>query len=171
MKKFLVVLCVLASWLVANELSFTTLSSNFTQTVQSQTKKITYSGYFVAKKDIGAFWHYKEPIKKLIYFNYGRVTILEPELEQAILTDLKNSPNLTDILSSAKKISNDKFEALYDDTKYIITVKNSLPARISYTDKLDNKVDISLSQTRKDEPINEGLLEPKIPEYYDILTN
>ncbi|OCR90303.1 membrane protein [Campylobacter fetus subsp. testudinum] len=171
MKKFIIILAIAIGVYGANELDFNTLSSNFTQTVTSQNKKITYTGYFVAHKEIGAFWHYKTPATKLIYFNYGRVTILEPELEQAILTDLKDSPNLTEILRAAKKVSNNEFKAVYDDTTYNIKVKNSMPSEISYSDKLGNLVKITLSDTRKNEPINTGILEPNIPENFDILAN
>lgn len=171
MKRILVLFALATMCFGANELDFNTLSSDFTQTVSSKTKKITYSGYFALHKDLGAFWHYKTPATKLIYFNYRRVTILEPELEQAILTDLKDSPNLTSILSQAKMTSKDTYKALYDNTTYTIKVKNGLPTSIDYTDKLDNKVSIKLSKTRKNEPINQGLLEPNIPENYDILSN
>lgn len=170
MKKILVLMTILG-YLQAGELEFTTLESDFTQSVTSKTKQISYSGHFVANSKRGAFWHYKKPVEKFIYFNYGRVTMIEPELEQATMSDLKDSPNITQILANAEKTGADKYQANFDGIEYTIRVRKSVPVQINYTDKLENKVIVTLKNTRKNEPINEQLLEPNIPENYDILNN
>lgn len=155
---------------LANNLEFETLSSDFTQSVSSKDKTITYSGSFVANSKFGAFWHYKKPVEKFIYFNIGRITIIEPSLEQAILTDIKETPDLRAILKNAKETNKDRFECDLDDTHYVLRVRGGVPVQINYTDKLGNNVTILLKNTHKNEPINEGLLEPKIPANYDILS-
>lgn len=170
MKKLIVLLSI-CLFCIANSLEFNTLSSDFNQTVISGNQKITYSGYFIADKQIGAFWDYKTPINKFIYFNYKKVIIIEPQLEQAIITNLKDSPNLAKILSQATQISNDTFKAKFDDITYNIKTQNGLVKTITYTDKLDNEIIIELSNTKKDEPINKALLEPIIPNNYDILSH
>ena len=159
------------STLSANDLEFNTLQSDFRQIVTSKNKSITYSGHFIAHSRFGAFWHYKSPALKYVYFSKSNVTVLEPDLEQAVITDISDAPNLRTLLANAKEVSKDKYEASFDDTTYTLRVRNNMPAQINYTDKLGNKVVITLSNTRKNEPINEGLLEPKIPQNYDILTN
>ena len=169
MKKLLFsAFCVI--FLSANNLEFKTLSSDFSQSVSSKNKTITYTGSFVANSKNGAFWHYKKPVEKFIYFNVGRITIIEPSLEQAIITDLKDTPDISAILKNAKETNKDRFECDLDGTHYIIRVRSGVPAQINYTDKLGNNVTILLKNTRKNEPINEGLLEPKIPQNYDILS-
>ncbi len=170
MKKLLII-AIFAALAFGGELEFKTLESDFSQSVSSKKESIRYSGHFIANARRGAFWHYKKPVEKFIYFNYGRVTVVEPNLEQAVLTDLKNSPNITSILADARKVGADKYEAEFDGVVYTIRTRKSVPVQINYVDKLENKVVITLSNTRKDEPINEGLLEPNIPENYDVLSN
>lgn len=169
MKKLLILLFL--NFLFSHELEFKTLQSDFTPNVSSKSKSITYKGHFIADSNIGAFWHYKEPVEKFIYFNYGRVTMVEPDLEQAILSDVRETPNITKILVNSKNTGTDKYEAQFDGITYTIRVRKSIPIQINYIDKLDNKVVITLKNTHKNEPINENLLEPKIPEHYDVLNN
>ena len=54
--------------------------------------------------------------------------------------------------------------------KYLIELKGDLPSKISYTDKMDNKVVINLSNVRKNAPVNEAIFKPAIPKNYDIIT-
>ena len=54
--------------------------------------------------------------------------------------------------------------------KYLIELKDDLPSKISYTDKMDNKVVINLSNVRKNAPVNETIFKPAIPKNYDIIT-
>lgn len=155
--------------LFANPLEFQTLASNFTQSVQSDGKTINYEGNFLATRQ-KALWQYKKPNIKNIYFSSTKVVVIEPDLEQAILTNLKNTPNLTAILASAKPNSRGIYEAKLDGITYNIEVKNDLPSAIYYTDKLDNKVTIKLKNLTKNPQINENLLTPVIPKNYDIVT-
>ena len=115
-------------------------------------------------------WHYKTPTIKNIFFSFTKVVVIEPELEQAIITNIKETPNLTAILANAKPNKNGVYEASFDDVKYLIELKGDLPNKISYTDKMDNKVVINLSNVRKNAPVNEAIFKPAIPKNYDIIT-
>ncbi len=149
---------------------FKTISSNFIQTITNEEKsKIIYEGKFWATSDAKALWIYKKPVEKKIYFNKNRVVILEPELEQAIITNLKHTPNLTEILKNSKKISNNIFEAIYEDITYKIELKNGTIEKIFYEDKLANEVVIKFFNQQTDLFLDEKLFVPKIPNYYDII--
>lgn len=170
MKKLSVFVAFLCVCLGA-ELEFDTLQSDFEQIITSKNEQISYSGHFVADAKNGAFWRYEKPSQKLIYFSRARVIVVEPRLEQAIISDLKQTPDIRKIFSSARKTAANEFVAEFDGTEYRIHVKNGIPDRIQYTDKLDNDVVINLRQTIKNAKFDKSLLEPKIPSNYDILTN
>lgn len=171
LKKILVFLAFIFKILSANDLEFSTLESDFTQVVTSKDKSIIYSGHFIADSNFSAFWEYKTPNLKLVYFSKSNITILEPDLEQAVISNLSDAPDISALLAKAKQVDKNAFEASFDDIKYLIFTRNSLPAQISYTDKLGNAVKINLTNTRKNKAINKKLLEPKIPKNYDIVTN
>lgn len=168
MKK-LAILLLIFTFTNANDLNFTSLKSDFTQIVTNNEAKIIYEGHFLARSDNLAVWSYKTPAKKVIYFNGSKVIIIEPEIEQAIITDLKNTPNLTDILRLAKQISPNIYKAKFDEIIYTIFFENSLPKRIIYTDKLDNKVEISLRNVIKNSNIDKSVFSVKIPKNFDIV--
>jgi outer-membrane lipoprotein carrier protein len=169
MKKTLISLAASCVFVFAGGIEFDTLSANFSQTVQSDDAKISYGGDFSATKE-NAVWHYKTPTIKNIFFSFTKVVVIEPELEQAIITNIKETPNLTAILANAKPNKNGVYEASFDDVKYLIELKGDLPSKISYTDKMDNKVVINLSNVRKNAPVNEAIFKPAIPKNYDIIT-
>lgn len=169
MKKTLISLAASYIFAFAGGIEFNTLSANFSQTVQSDDAKISYGGDFSATKE-HAVWHYKTPTIKNIFFSFTKVVVIEPELEQAIITNIKETPNLTAILANAKPNKNGVYEASFDDVKYLIELKGDLPSKISYTDKMDNKVVINLSNVRKNAPVNEAIFKPAIPKNYDIIT-
>ena len=169
MKKTLISLAASCVFVFAGGIEFNTLSANFSQTVQSDDAKISYGGDFSATKE-HAVWHYKTPTIKNIFFSFTKVVVIEPELEQAIITNIKETPNLTAILANAKPNKNGVYEASFDDVKYLIELKGDLPSKISYTDKMDNKVVINLSNVRKNAPVNEAIFKPAIPKNYDMIT-
>nr|WP_314794433.1 LolA-like outer membrane lipoprotein chaperone [uncultured Campylobacter sp.] len=169
MKKTLISLAASCVFVFAGGIEFDTLSANFSQTVQSDDAKISYGGDFSATKE-NAVWHYKTPTIKNIFFSFTKVVVIEPELEQAIITNIKETPNLTAILANAKPNKKGVYEASFDDVKYLIELKGDLPSKISYTDKMDNKVVINLSNVRKNAPVNEAIFKPAIPKNYDIIT-
>jgi outer membrane lipoprotein carrier protein len=155
----------------AGVFDFETISSEFKQTITNEeNSKIIYKGNFYATNKAKALWVYTSPIDKKIYFSQKKVTIIEPELEQAIITNLQNTPNLTDILKSAKKTKENKYETIYDGVKYIIVVKNKNIDTISYMDKLENNVKIELFNQSTNTFLDNSLFIPNIPNNFDIIT-
>ena len=161
-------LLLLPKFALANELEFKTLKSDFTQTVTSDGSKIEYSGNFMTTHN-NAFWHYKTPTVKNIYFNYERVVIIEPDLEQVIYTNLTNVPNLIDVIKDAKEVSKNKYQATLNNTVYTLNLENGVMDQISYKDSLDNSVVIKFNNVRKNETIDDTLLQPVFPKEYDVL--
>jgi outer-membrane lipoprotein carrier protein len=153
----------------ANPLEFKTLQSDFVQTIQNNENKIEYKGNFISTTN-NALWSYKTPTSKDIYFNYEKVVIIEPDLEQAIVTNLKDVPNLINIIKDANKINSNVYEAKFDGVKYKLNFKNDLLDEISYTDKLDNDVKIKFKNLKKDEFVDENLITPIIPVNFDLIT-
>jgi outer-membrane lipoprotein carrier protein len=167
MKKFLL-LCAFFCFSVAN-FDFNSLEANFTQSITSNDATINYTGRFYAREDNHALWIYEKPTPKKIYFDLNKVVVLEDELEQAIISNLKNTPNLAQILKSAKRIKDTLYKTEFDDVEYLITTKNDLPYRIDYQDKLGNKIKIIFDNIRKNITIDDGTLTPVIPSFYDII--
>jgi outer membrane lipoprotein carrier protein len=169
--KLFVAFTLTCTFIFADVFDFNTISSEFKQSISNEeNSKIVYEGSFYATTDSKALWIYKSPIEKKIYFNQGQVVIVEPELEQVIITTLQNVPNLTEILKSAKKMSDNIYNANYDDINYIIYVENNLIKSISYKDKLENNVKISLFNQEINSFLDDKLFEVTIPSGYDVLT-
>lgn len=154
----------------AGVLDFKSLQSDFIQTVTNdQNSTIGYSGKFYATDSNKALWIYNEPVKKSVYFSSDQVAIVEPELEQVIITTLQNSPNLAKIIKSAQKVNENTYKATYEDTAYFIDIKNGEISDIRYKDKLDNKVLIKLKNLQKDIIFDDALFKLKVPSSYDIV--
>lgn len=69
----------------------------------------------------------KTYVAKKIYFNNTRVLIIEPELEQVIITTLENTPNIAQLLQEAKEVSPHKnIFTKYQETTYTIFTKRVL---------------------------------------------
>lgn len=159
------------SVLIAGAFDFDTISSDFKQTITNEeSSKIVYKGSFYATTKAKALWVYKSPIDKKIYFSQNQVVIVEPELEQVIITNLQNTPNLTEILKSAKSVRGDIYETTYEDTKYVIHVKNGKIELISYSDKLENRVTIELFNQNINTFLDDSLFKANIPDGFDIVT-
>ena len=159
------------SVLFAGVFDFNTISSEFKQTiVNEENSKIVYSGNFYATTEAKALWVYKSPIDKKIYFSQNQVVIVEPELEQVIITNLQNVPNLTEILKSAKSVDTNTYETTYEDIKYVIHVKGDNIESISYSDKLENRVTIELFNQTINSFLDDSLFKATIPKDFDVVT-
>jgi len=169
--RIILFLSILFLNIYANVFDFKTLQSDFIQTITNeQNSTITYKGSFYATSRQVALWIYKTPVRKKVYFIKNKVVIIEPELEQAIITNLQNSPNFTSIIKSAKQISKNRYMTRYEDTNYYIDIKNKNISQITYRDKLDNRVSIKLKNQKKNIILDDVLFRLNIPKDYDILT-
>lgn len=169
--KILITLVFTSFTLFAQIFDFNTISSDFNQTITNdENSTILYEGSFYASTDMRAFWEYKKPVQKKIYFNKNQVVMIEPELEQVIITNLENMPNLIGILKNSKKIRTDLYEATYEELKYKIHTQKNQIVKISYKDRLENKVDIELFNQTINTHFDDVLFEATIPKNYDIIT-
>jgi len=168
---FLIVLCAFL-----NAQSVNSIESDFTQTITSaEGDTIKYTGNFQALSDGGdnfALWNYKSPIKKKMYFTNNEVVMIEPDLEQAVVTSIDETPDISSILSEAiktnKKTNNDVSVTVLE-VEYKISFSNALPVKLSYTDKLDNKIDIALTKTTLNRNIDKLTFKPEVPKGFDIV--
>ena len=147
-----------------------TMQANFTQTITNdKNSTITYRGNMLAKRPSLALWHYIEPIEKSVYITAHSATIVEPELEQAIVKRLDNSIDILAILASAKKESKDHYNAVYDDKTYTIEMKSGLIHSITYSDAFDNVVKITFTQQQINKKISDSKFNAVIPPDYDLI--
>jgi outer membrane lipoprotein carrier protein len=169
--KFFLIISIFFLNVYAGVLDFNTLHCDFTQTIKNDSNStLTYAGNFYATNQKKALWIYKTPVEKKIYFKDNKVAIFEPELEQVIITTLKNSPNITQIIKEAKQVSKNRYTTTFDDTQYFINTKNGEIYSINYKDKLGNRVKIVLKNIEKNIILDDALFEIKIPKNYDIVT-
>lgn len=159
---------IFASISLCFALNYKNISCDFTQEVISVDKKLSYKGTFVITKT-QAFWSYTSPVIKQIYVNGDQVVILEPQLEQAIITKLKELPNLTLIMEQATKVSKNEMQAKYKNIIYNIVFKDDLPAMIYYKDEFENIVKIHLKNVKIDQEINPLIFKVHVPKEFDIV--
>ena len=95
----------------------------------------------------------------------------EPELEQAIFTELESEINIIKLLNSSKKIDNNSYKANIEDVDYIIKTSPSDDKIqfINYKDKLENKVEIKFSNVIQNGEITDDIFKFVIPDHYDII--
>ena len=159
------IISLLAAFIYAKPVeSFT---SSFTQTITSeQNDSVVYEGAVYFKAD-RALWHYKIPNEKLIYIHPETVTVVEPELEQAIISshnEIRRMQSLLDDwLEDGEKVIQ------YDGIKYLVIFKDGLPQSINYLDTLENRVSIKLSNIQIGKSIDTQLFIPQIPQEFDII--
>jgi len=169
--KFFLIISIFFLNIYAGVLDFKTLHCDFTQTIKNDSNStIIYTGNFYATNQKKALWVYKSPVEKKVYFKDNKVAIFEPELEQVIITTLKNSPNITQIIKDAKQISKNRYTTVFEDTRYFINTKKGEISSITYKDKLENRVKIVLKNIEKNIILDDALFEIKIPKNYDIVT-
>lgn len=169
MRFFWIFFC-LTTLLFAKIEHFKTIQSDFTQKVTNdQNKTIIYQGLFYATNDKKALWIYEKPVAKKIYFNNTRVLIIEPELEQVIITTLENTPNIAQLLQDAKEVSPNKYITKYQETTYTILTQKENIEKVVYRDKLDNAVEIIFSNQSTNLFLDDELFRAEIPRGYDIV--
>jgi len=149
-----------------------TFQGNFTQSIKSTSgKTIEYKGKVFIKNTGKILWKYKTPIEKNVYILNDFAIIDEPELEQAIYTQLQSEINIIKLLQTAKKLNENTYVATIDEVDYLIeTSKTSKKIEsIKYKDKLENNVTITFSNSLENETIDESIFKFQAPDYYDII--
>ncbi len=147
-----------------------TMKADFVQTItDDKNSTITYKGSMLAKRPNMALWHYKEPIEKTVYITASSITIVEPEIEQAIIKRLGNSIDILAILASAKRDGKNSYTAFYNNKEYHIAIQDDMIKAISYTDAFDNVVKIVFTAQQINKKINDSRFEADIPADFDII--
>jgi outer membrane lipoprotein carrier protein len=146
--------------------------ANFTQSIKSiNDKTIEYKGEVFIKSSGKILWKYKTPIEKNVYILNDFAIVDEPELEQAIYTQLQSEINIIKLLNTSKKINENSYIANIDDTDYLIeSSKDTNEIQIiKYKDKLDNSVEIKFENQVSNEEIGDDTFKFTAPEHYDII--
>ena len=147
------------------------ISADFTQTITDDTNKtITYEGHLYAVRPDKARWDYFKPVEKSVYVIGHKVTIVEPELEQAIVKTFRDEIDLFKILAHAEKVAPDTYLATHGSQKFLIKIKDNVPMALSYQDAFENRIRIRFSRQQIDTVLSPALFQPRIPEDYDLLT-
>lgn len=92
------------------------------------------------------------------------------ELEQAIITTLEKTPNIAELLKSAKKLEDKTYLATYEDIKYQVHIIDNEIKKITYTDRLENSVKITLENPTRNTFLDDVLFQTTIPQGYDVIT-
>lgn len=168
MKSF-VILSLFFSFLFSFD-KVTTFNSDFIQTINNPSgQKIEYSGTIYINGNSKIAWFYKTPMSKEIYILDNEVTIIEPDLEQVIVTKHNIQLDLFAILSQALE-KKKNFSYKIDKQTFEIEVdKNGKIKVISYLDEFENKVQISFNNTLYNNKIEDKVYEFVIPYNYDIM--
>jgi len=113
-------------------------------------------------------WNYTAPSKKEVCTDGIQLTVVDHDLEQVANYLVDEGIDLKAILSVAKKISANDYQASYKDLEYLITLdtKKQL-SKIVYVDNLDNRVKILFSDMKYNGIMNSNLLECTAPKEYD----
>ena len=168
--KTLLLSLTFTSLLFAQSNIIQTFSADFNQSIQDEhNKTITYIGHMESKRPNLARWRYDKPIVKTLYIYNDIVTIIEPDLEQAIVKRLNKNIDIFQIMKNAKKIDENSFEADYNDQKFLLTYKKALLSTIVYSDELDNTVTIIFSSQKNNIDLNDSIFKAVIPEDFDIV--
>jgi len=168
--KYIFLLQLLITYSFASITTINNFEADFTQVVlDEKNKKLTYSGHIRASKPQYALWEYTQPIHKSIYIVPGKVTIIEPDLEQAIEKKLQSNFDFFSMLKDAKKIDKQTYIAKFQNTHFTILLDNEKLKSISYSDELDNKVSITFKNQVQNIKIQESVYRARIPADYDII--
>jgi len=147
-----------------------TFQGDFTQSIiNSSGKEIRYSGKMYAKKPYYIYWQYTDPILKNVYLNKKEVVIIEPELEQVIVSEIDKEINLLSLLTDAKKVAPNSYISKLNNVEYKILLRDNKLTRISYTDEIDNKVSIYFENSLQNHTLNKNIFKYSIPSEFDII--
>jgi len=146
--------------------------ASFFQVITSNSaSKIEYSGEVFIKKSGKILWKYKTPVVKNIYINNNFAIVDEPELEQAIYTQLESEINIIKLLNSSKKVNDNSYVTKIEDVDYLIKTSKTDDKinYIKYKDKLENDVEIKFTNVVQNGEISDEIFKFTVPEHYDVI--
>ncbi len=147
-----------------------TYSASFTQSIINNSgTRIEYKGSINIKQPNSLVWLYKDPIEKNVYVNSRDITIIEPDLEQAIISRIDEEINLLDLLQNAVPFGDSLYKASLHNIDYNLKIINGILIQIKYNDMIDNKVEINFHNIEQNHKINDSVFRFKIPRDFDII--
>lgn len=157
----------------ANISNISYFEANFTQKIlDDNNKTIVYKGHVVAAKPQFAFWRYQTPINKKVYISPSEITVIEPDLEQAIIKHISEHFNFFALIKNAKKVDEKSYITHFNNRKYMIKLNNKEEiTSISYVDEFDNHVKIVFEDQIENKKYKKEVFMPVIPRDYDIIRN
>ena len=168
--KHIILYLLLSTFLLASIDNINSFEADFIQSVtDDKGKTLTYKGHVRAIKPQHALWNYTEPISKDIYINSRSVTLIEPEIEQAIIRRIESNFDFFKMIKKAKKTGENSYIASFQNSKFKINMKNNLIKSISYNDEFDNSVEILFEKQKQNIEIDKNIFTPYIPLDFDII--
>lgn len=170
-KLFFLAIAAVSSYANISDMNY--FEADFTQKiVDDQNKTILYKGHVVAAKPQYALWQYETPINKKVYISPSKITMIEPDLEQAIIKHISENFDFFALIKNAKKVNEKNYIANFKNHKYTITLnsKNEIEF-ISYVDEFENNVKIVFEKQMKNKEYKKEIFTPIIPDDYDIIRN
>ena len=137
--------------------------------IDENDKRVVYRGHVWAQRPHSAHWRYSEPVEKEVYMNGNEVVVVEPEMEQAIVRQLREEIDFFTILSHAKPLGDGRYEAQYDSQTFTITADGELLVSISYRDTFDNRIELRFGEQHQNTPIPPSTFNAEIPDGYDVI--
>ncbi|BCZ17986.1 Outer-membrane lipoprotein carrier protein LolA [Helicobacter sp. NHP19-003] len=170
MRVYLFVFCF--QFLVSAPLQFVSLSAHFKQVVLGTAPSPinpTYEGQILAKTPFFAKWSYTKPSPKEVYMQDKQVIIYEPRLLQATYTKLNKALDFFAILKRAKLQKDGRYKAKINHTTYYLTLKDGLPYKLNYADKMQSQVEITFSKVQTNIPLAPSLFQFTPPAGIEII--
>jgi len=147
-----------------------TFEASFIQTIINPSgNEVKYTGLLHIQEPDKIKWQYQDPIEKFVYVKKNSVTIIEPELEQAIITKIDQEINILNLLKNAKKISTNNYLSLFNNVEYSLTLENKKLNKIAYQDEIENNVIITFTNVQQNHKINKDIFLFTIPFEFDII--
>lgn len=144
--------------------------ADFSQSItDDKNSTLSYNGKVQAKRPQEALWNYHSPIKKDVYIDKFRVTVVEPEIEQVIIRRVESNFDFFNIIQNAKKVSENEYEGFYQKTKFTILLEKNLIKSISYKDGFENKVEVKFENQEQNVKIEEDVFIAKYPLDFDVI--
>lgn len=168
--KYIIALQIMFTMAISSVLDINSFEADFNQVItDDKGKELSYSGHIVASKPQYALWSYIEPVKKDVYITPRYVTVVEPEIEQAIVRKIASDFDFFNMIKKAKKEADNIYVATLNESKYIIKLEKSMIKSISYLDEFENKVNIIFSNQSNNKIFSKDIFRAKIPIEYDII--
>ena len=168
--KYMIFLQIMFTIATSSVLDITSFEADFNQIItDDKGKELSYSGHIIASKPQYALWSYKKPVEKNVYITPRYATVIEPEIEQAIIRSIASDFDFFNMIKKAKKMTNNIYIATLNESKYTIIIEKSMIKSISYLDEFENKVNIIFNNQTKNRQISEDVFRPNIPVEYDIV--